>query len=212
MRTRLTTLAILAFASAVVSLPAAPAAAQTPLYGIVRFGGEYGGDKLLEFEYEDGTTPDVTAGGGLLLSVGGGSRLVRLGRGSLDAQVTAGFKWRTIPPAENQDANWIRFPVEGLLMYRLPSGFRFGAGPTVHLANKFKTSGAVLNESIEFDNTPGFVVQAEYVRRNISFDLRYTSLEYEIKRSVEKVDASSIGVGISFFIGKSATTKDSAAP
>ena len=202
MRTRLQTLAAFAVAAALSSVPASTASAQTSYYGVVRFGGEYGGDKLLEFEYEDGTTPDVTAGGGILLSVGGGAQLVRLGRGGLDAQVSAGFKWRTIPPADNQDANWIRFPVEGLLFYRHASGVRVGGGPTVHLANKFSTSGAVLNESIEFENTPGFVVQAEYIRRNVSFDLRYTALEYEDKAGDFTVDASSIGVGISFMFGK----------
>ena len=202
MRTRFTTLTAVALAAALSFLAASTASAQSATYGVVRFGGEYGGDKLLEFEYEDGTTPDVTAGGGIILSIGGGTRLVKLGRSSLDAQVTAGFKWRTIPPATNQDANWIRFPVEGLVLYRLPNGFRFGAGPTVHLANKFKTSGAVLNESLEFENTPGVVVQAEYVRRNMSFDLRYTALDYEIKSSGTTVDASSIGLGISFMFGK----------
>lgn len=212
MRTRLPSLAALTLAAAIVSLPASTTYAQIPIHGIIRFGGEYGGEKVLEFEYEDGTTPDVTAGGGLLLSVGGGAQLARLGRGALDAQLTAGFKWRTIPPADNQDANWIRFPLEGLLFYRLPSGFRVGAGPTVHFGNKFKTSGAVLNQSVEFKNTPGVVVQAEYIRRNVSFDLRYTKLEYEVESSGEPVDASSIGIGISFLIGKSATATGSSGP
>ena len=206
MRIPAITLPALALAAVLLSLPPSTASAQPAIHGIARFGGEYGGDKLLEFEYEDGTTPDVTAGGGIVLSVGGGARLARLGRGSLDAQLTAGFKWRTIPPADNQDANWIRFPVEGLLFYRFPSGFRLGAGPTVHLANAFKTSGAVLNESIEFENTPGVIVQAEYIRRNIAFDLRYTMLEYEVKSSDTTVGASSVGIGISFLFGKSATT------
>lgn len=202
MRTRFTTLTALALTAALLSLPASTASAQTGLHGIARFGGEYGGDKLIEFEYEDGSTPDVTAGGGILLSVGGGAQLARLGSGALDAQLLAGFKWRTIPPADNQDANWIRFPVEGMLFYRLPSGFRFGAGATVHLANTFKTSGAVLNESVEFSNTPGVIVQVEYIRRNVSFDLRYTMLEYEIESSGTTVDASSIGIGIGFIFGK----------
>ena len=192
----------LALAAALLSLPASTASAQRPVHGIIRVGGEYGGDKLLEFEYEDGSTPDVTAGGGLLLSLGAGAQLARLGSGFLDAQVAAGFKWRTIPPADNQDANWIRFPVEGLLFYRFPAGFRLGAGATVHLANTFKSSGAVLNDKVEFENTPGVVVQAEYIRGNVSFDLRYTMLEYEVKSNGATVDASSIGVGIGFVFGK----------
>ena len=208
MRTCSTTLGALAFIAACASLPVSTAAAQAARYGLARFGLEHGGDKVLEFEYEDGSTPDVTAGGGLLLSVGGGVQLARLGKGALDAQLTAGLKWRTIPAANNQDANWLRFPVEGLVFYRLPSGVRVGAGATVHLANALKSSGAVLNDKVEFKNTPGVVVQAEYIRRNLSFDLRYTMLDYEVERTGGTVGASSIGIGMGFLFGRSATTTE----
>ena len=206
MRIPLPTLAALVFVTACVSLRASTACAQANPYGIARFGLEHGGDKVLEFEYEDGSTPDVTAGGGLLLSIGGGAEVARFAKGALDAQVTAGLKWRTIPAANNQDANWLRFPLEGLLFYRLPSGVRLGAGATVHLANALKASGAVLNDKVEFKNTPGFVVQAEYIRRNLSFDLRYTMLDYEVESSGGTVGASSIGIGIGFLFGRAATT------
>ncbi len=212
MRTHFTTLAALAFAAAGVALPPSTASAQAALYGIARFGLEHGGEKVLEFEYEDGSTPDVTAGGGLLLSLGGGAQLAQLGRGALDAQLTAGLKWRTIPAATNQDANWLRFPLEGILFYRLPAGFRVGAGATVHLANALKSSGAVLNDKVEFKNTPGVLVQVEYIRRNLSFDLRYTMLDYEVESSGGTVGASSIGIGIGFLFGKSVTTTGTGTP
>ena len=203
MRRRITRITALALALAGASLVPSPAFAQPAVYGIARFGLEHGGEKVMEFEYEDGSTPDVTAGGGLLLSIGGGAQLATLGRGALDGQVNLGFKWRTIPPATNQDANWLRFPLEGLLFYRLPSGVRFGGGPTVHLANALKSSGAVLNDKLEFQSTPGFIVQAEYIRRNVSFDLRYTMLDYEVEGGGATVGASSIGLGISFLFGGS---------
>jgi hypothetical protein len=211
MRIHFTTLAALAFAAAGVSLPASTASAQRFPYGIARFGLEYGGEKVLEFEYEDVSKPDVTAGGGLLLAVGGGAQLAQLRSGALDAQLTAGLKWRTIPAANNQDANWLRFPLEGLLFYRLPSGFRVGAGATVHFANALKASGAVLNDKVEFKNTPGILVQAEYVRRNLSFDVRYTMLDYEVQSAGSTVGASSIGIGIGFLFGKRATTSGTGA-
>ena len=211
MRTHLT-LAALALAAIGISLPPSTASAQSALYGLARFGLEHGGDKVVEFEYEDGSTPDVTAGGGLLLSVGGGSQLAQVGSGALDAQLTAGLKWRTIPAANNQDANWLRFPLEGLLFYRLPSGLRLGAGATVHLANSLKASGAVLNDKVEFKSTPGVLVQAEYIRRNLSFDLRYTMLDYETESGGATVGASSIGIGIGFRFGQSATTSTTETP
>lgn len=206
MRPHCTTFAALAFAAATVAILPCTASAQTRLHGIGRFGLEHGGDKVLEFEYEDGSTPDVTAGGGLLLTIGAGAQLAQFGRQALDAQINAGLKWRTIPAAENQDANWLRFPVEGLLFYRLPSGFRFGAGATVHLANTLKSSGAVLNDKVEFENSPGFIVQAEYIRRNLSFDLRYTMLDYEVASGGGTVGASSVGIGISLLFGQPGTT------
>ena len=200
MRSRLTALAI---AVATCSLFPATASAQAGLHGIGRFGLEYGGEKVLEFEYEDGSKPDVTAGGGLLLTVGGGAQVAAFGRHAFDAQVNAGLKWRTIPAATNQDANWLRFPVEGLLFYRAPAGFRLGAGATVHLQNALKASGSVLNDKLEFKNTPGFLAQAEYIRNNFAFDLRYTMMDYEVESSSGTVDASSIGIGLSYLFGRS---------
>ena len=45
---------------------------------------------------------------------------------------------------------------------------------------------------------------AEYVRRNVAFDLRYTALEYVVASGGEgSVGASSIGAGVSFFFGGS---------
>jgi hypothetical protein len=90
------------------------------------------------------------------------------------------------------------------------------------MANALKASGAVLNDKVEFKNTPGFLVQAGYVRNNLAFDLRYTALEYEVEGAgcpadgscdPRTVDASSIGVGMSFLFGRSssATTSSDAA-
>jgi hypothetical protein len=210
MRIRTSCFVAVAF-SATVSLLPAGAAAQARVHGLARLGLEYGGDRVIEFEYEDGSTPDMTAGGGLLLTIGGGAQVATFGTHALDAQLSAGLKWRTIPAATNQDANWLRMPVEGILFYRMPSGFRVGAGGVVHLANTLKASGAVLNDRVQFTNTPGFLLQAEYIRRNIAFDLRYTFLEYETDRAgSDSIDASSIGAGLSVFFGRSRPNADGA--
>lgn len=181
---------------------ATTADAQGRLRGIVRLGGDVGGDELLEFEYEDGSTPDVTAGGGLLLTVGGVLEAWRSGGHGLDAQVNAGIKYRTIPAATNQDLNWLRLPVEGLLYYRAPSGFRFGGGPVVHLANALRASGEAADGTLEFETTPGAIIQAELIRGNVVFDLRYTALKYKVSGSGETVNASSFGGGIGMLFGR----------
>jgi hypothetical protein len=195
----------LTVASSIVSLLPSTAKAQDRLRGVVRLGLEHGGDRVVSFTYEDGSTPKVTAGGGVLVTLGGAAQLVSFGAHALDAQLNMGVKWRTIPPATNQDANWLRFPVEGLLFYRTPLGLRFGAGGTVHLRNVLQASGEVLNDRVAFRNTPGLLLQADYLRGNLAFDLRYTAMKYETESSrSETVDASSIGVGMSFFFGRSA--------
>jgi len=200
-RIRLLAVAVVTVA---LSLVSSSAGAQGRLRGAIRFGGEYGGDKVLHFTYEDGSTPDVIAGGGLLLTAGGTLGVFARGAHSVDAQLNLGVKYRTIPPASNQEVTWLRFPLEGLLYYRTPVGIRLGAGATVHLRNVMEASGAVLNERVEFENKPGLLVQAEYVRKNVAFDLRYTAMKYELASGGSgTVDASSIGVGMTFFIGRS---------
>ena len=192
-------------ATAALSLLSTPVAAQSRLRGAIRLGGEYGGDKVIQFTYDDGSTPDVMAGGGLVLTAGGVLGVYSRGAHSVDAQVNVGLKYRTIPPATNQDVTWLRFPVEGMLFYRMPVGIRIGAGATVHLRNVIQASGAVLNDRVEFENKPGFLFQAEYVRRNVAFDVRYTAMEYELSSGGSgTVDASSIGAGLTFFFGPSA--------
>lgn len=195
-----------AFAAIIAALTilASPAGAQGRLRGLARLGVEYGGEKVVEFVYEDGSTPDVTAGGGLLLTVGGALGVWTRGAHSVDAQLSAGLKYRTIPPASNQEVTWLRFPVEGLLLYRMPNGIRLGAGATVHLRNRIDADGDAMSGSVAFRNTPGFVLQAEYVRRNLGFDLRYTAMEYELNGGFGTVGASSIGAGVTLFFGRSA--------
>jgi hypothetical protein len=116
---------------------------------MVRLGGDFGGDQVLQFKYSDGSTPNVPAGAGLLLSGGAALQLLGSAEQALDLQASVGVKYRTIPPASNQNATWARFPVEGLLMYRAPFGVRVGAGAAVHLGNVLEASGAVLNSRVE---------------------------------------------------------------
>lgn len=191
-------------ATIVLPLLAESANAQRPLRGVVRVAGEYGGDKVVEFEYSDGSTPDVTAGGGLLLTAGGVATLFTRAAHAAEAQVNVGLKYRTIPPADNQEATWLRFPLEGLVFYRMPAGVRLGVGATVHLRNVLEVSGEVATDRLEFETSPGLLLQADYLRGDVGFDLRYTALQYELAESgTGTIDASSIGVGFSYFFGGS---------
>ena len=180
----------------------APAAAAQNLRGFARLGGDFGGDPVLQFEYSDGSTPDVEAGRGLIVAAGGSLRLFRAAGQGLDLVASVGLKFTTIPPATNQDATWLRFPVEGLLLYRMPFGLSIGGGTTVHLANTMKASGAVSNAELKFKTAPGFIVHAEYGKARWAVDLRYTVMEYEIESGGSgTVNANAIGGGFTFFLG-----------
>ena len=201
MRTPSALVLVLVVAAAMAAILPSDADAQGRLRGMMRLGGDHGGEKVLEFEYQDGSTPDVTAGGGLLFTAGGVYEAYRSRGHGVDAQLNAGVKYRTIPPATNQDANWLRFPVEALVFYRAPAGLRIGGGTAVHLANKFSASGDAANGSVHFDAKPGVLLQADYAWKELSFDLRYTGMTYQTSTGAP-VGASSIGGGISYFFGR----------
>jgi hypothetical protein len=198
MRIALVSRALAVIALSTVALASA-AEAQGKVRGMLRLGAEMGGEQVIQFQYADGSTPEVTAGGGLLVTAGAALQAF----GPIEAQLNAGWKYRTIPEASNQTASWSRFPVEALLYYSTPLGLRLGGGATMHLGNVLEASGAALDTRVEFKNKPGFLFQVEYVMRNFSFDVRYTLLEYEIQSGGSgTIDANSIGAGFSFVFGR----------
>jgi hypothetical protein len=191
----------------VVASASAPAVAQGKVRGIVRVGGDFGGDPVLQFHYSDGSSPDVPAGGGVLLSGGAAVQLLGTERQALEVEASAGVKYRTIPPASNQNATWIRFPVEGLLMYRTPFGLRAGGGVSMHFGNVLEASGAALNDRLEFKSAPGVVLQSGYGFGKWALDLRYTAMKYEVaKGGTGTVNANSLGAGLSYAFGGSPTS------
>jgi hypothetical protein len=193
-------------AVAVLAIATTPSLeAQGRLRGGMRLGGDMGGDKVLQFEYSDGSTPDVTAGGGLVVSANAALRLVETNRQALDAQLNLGWKYRTIPEASNQTASWSRFPFEAMLFYGTPFGLRIGGGATMHLGNALEASGDAVNDRVEFKTTPGYLAQVEYMfSPGFSLDLRYTVMKYEIDGSTDRVNANSIGIGMNAWFGHAA--------
>jgi hypothetical protein len=182
---------------------ASSAEAQGRMRGLVRVGGDYGGDPVIQFQYSDGSSPDVDAGRGLLAAGGARMRLLGSVQQGLDVEGTVGVKYRTIPPASNQNATWIRFPVEGMLMYRTPFGLRAGGGVTMHYGNVLEASGAALNSRLEFKSTPGYVLQTAYgFGDNWALDMRYTAMKYEVSKGGSgTVSANSLGAGLSYAFG-----------
>ena len=195
------TILTLGLASLALVATAGAAEAQGRVRGMVRLGGDFGGDRMMELEYTDGSSPDVTAGGGILFSGGAAMQLLGTPRQALDFEASVGVKYRTIPEATNQSLTWMRFPVEGLLMYRSPVGLRAGAGMSMHLGNVLEADGAAANGRIEFKSTPGYVMQTGYGRGHWTVDVRYTLMKYEVAGFADKVNANSIGAGLGWSFG-----------
>jgi len=194
-----------ASAVAALVLLSGQAFAQSRIRGTARVGADFGGDKVLQFKYSDGSTPDVVAGAGLSASIGGAAEIYKFGARALDAQLNLGVKYRTIPPAANQTASWVRFPVEGLLMYGASPALRVGGGATMHLGNVMEASGAAANAKVTFKAQPGFIAQTEWMLRRWSLDLRYTAMKYAVESGGSgDVNANSFGAGVSYWFGPGA--------
>ena len=82
------------------------------------------------------------------------------------------------------------------MFYRFPQ-FRVGGGLTYHLSPKLSGSG-VVSGSAKFDDSAGFVLQADYLLQKITVGLRYTSLDYKVGGASVKSNGAGITFGISF--------------
>ena len=177
-----------------------PAMRVTPraVWGYVRVAGDFGGDRLVQFQYTDGTSSSVDAGRGISFAGGFVTHVLASSAGSLDAQLGGGIKYQTMPQTSNQDAHWLRVPLDASLAWRSTSGFGAGAGATMHVLNKFSASGDVANGSISFDPAVGPVAFVEYGKAEWQIDLRYTSLRYSAASRAGTLSASSVGVGVTW--------------
>src|SRR5712691_1221874 len=156
---------------------------------MLKAGFDFGGDKLITVIFADGSTKSINANEGLYF--GGGVSILSDSK-DIETEVSLSYKTTGIN-ASNGSVDWTRFPLEVLVFYRLPQ-FRLGGGLTYHLSPKLSGSGPAGNISTKFDDSAGFVLQADYLLQKITFGLRYTSLQYKVGGASAKSD----GVGITF--------------
>lgn len=158
---------------------------------LVQMDAEFGGDKVLTVDFEDGDSQDIRAGQGLALDVGGYFRPSE----SVPIEIagTIGYKFVTTA-ADNADVNLSRTVVKLNATYWFKNTWFVTAGLTHHMSPKIDGDGFF--EDIEFDDATGF--SAEVGWRWIA--LRYTNLTYELP-GFEDTDASSIGVTMTYRFG-----------
>lgn len=163
---------------------------------LIAIGADFGGDKIVDVTYSDGSKSSIEAGRGLLLSFGA---LIGLSE-SFETQASVGIKWTSTKKATNGQVDFSRFPAELLLFYRV-GDFRIGGGATYHFNNKVKGTKEAAVISGDFENAVGYIGQADYffgAAKNIGFGAKYTAIEYEPKNSDTKVDANSFGLTFTY--------------
>lgn len=155
-----------------------------------QLGYDTGGDTLVTVTFTNGETASIKANRGLYF--GGGVSLVNEAQ-DIETEIALSYKIDDIT-AENGDVTWSRFPVDALVFYRWPT-IRLGAGATYHFSLKLDGSGVVGGLNVEFKNSLGFLLQADYrINKKMNIGLRYTAMDYEVEGASGSVSANGIGV------------------
>jgi hypothetical protein len=137
-------------------------------YYLVRFGMIFGGDILANVQFDDGTTGNLRAGTGEQLSVGGGYNFA----GPLSAEVSLGV----ISDStffDDSSAGFYRFPLEGIVLYRLNDWWRIGGG--VQRLFLTQIQGGLPNSTgpTKFNDTNGAIYTVEFAfDKNVSLGFR----------------------------------------
>jgi len=159
---------------------------------VVILGFDFGGDNLATAQFTNGSSESIHAGE--LFYLGGGVSVLNDSK-DIEVQVTLSYKNDSIN-ASNGSIDWTRYPLDGLLFYRFPK-VRVGGGFTYHLSPKLSGSGVANNVNGSFDDSLGYVVEADYlVTRKLTVGGRYTSVKYKIGGT--SIDGSAIGVTAGF--------------
>lgn len=175
----------------------ASAASFTPM-GFISL--EFGGDRLVDVAYSDGSRASLEAGRGV--NCGGG--VLFPWRESLDVQSTVGVKWTTVKEATNGTVDWLRLPLELLVFYKVPQWrLRVGAGPTLHLMNDLRGTQDAAVVSQSFESAIGLTFEADYVfgeKNEMALGFRMTSITYTAKDLNASARGDGAGVSFAYFL------------
>lgn len=136
---------------------------------LLEAGIHYGGDVIMEVEFQDGGDQEMLAGQGLTLAVGGQLSMPSFKyvfmRGSI------GFKYSTTA-ADNANIMFLRYPLN-IMAYAAPvDDIRIGIGTTSHLGAVLKGDGFFRDIEYESSFGPRFEVGYKWVAlvyNNITF-------------------------------------------
>jgi hypothetical protein len=165
---------------------------------------EFGGDKLIDVTYTDGSKSNIEAGRGIILGGGVNIDLTETKPHTFEAQATLGIKWTSTKQATNGSVDWYRFPLELISFYRnTEKDFRIGGGLVYQFGNELKGSKDASNASVKFDNSTGYVIEGDYfvgAEKNITIGFRYTGISYIPQiAGAGSVNGNSYGFNFNFF-------------
>ena len=154
----------------------------------LQFDADFGGDRLLTVNFEDGDDQDIDAGQGIALSFGGWFR--PMAESNFTIHALLGYKYVTTA-ATNADITVTRTVAQLNGLYRFPNGFYMGGGLMMHFGPEL--DGDDYFYDIQFDDAPGFTAELGY--RWVG--LHYTKMKYKTD-FFDDVDASHIGLRITY--------------
>jgi len=131
-----------------------PGAAVRPFVG---FGLTFGGDKLESFDFSDGTSTSVHAGG--IVDFKGGVDFIVSGPVSMQASV--GYHVDSAH-GSNGDYTFSRVPLELLAYFSPANNFRIGGGLRKSVDAHVDSSGAVGGFDSNFESKLAYVIEGEY--------------------------------------------------
>ena len=153
-KTIATLVATLLMAGAAQAQAQRPGAAVRPFVG---FGLTFGGDTLESFDFSNGTSTKVRAGG--IADLKGGVDFIVSGPVSMQASVGYHFDSAN---GSNGDYTFSRVPLEVLAYFSPTREFRIGGGLRKSVDTHVESNGAVSGFDSSFSSKLAYVVEAEY--------------------------------------------------
>ena len=161
---------------------------------LIETGIYFGGDRLVDVEFNDGYDESIDAGG--VFDISGGFALEV--DPTTDIQLSVGYRGDSVT-AFNGSVDWRRYPIE-LKAFYVGHNFRLGAGVTYHMNPRLDSSG-FSNEEIDFKNAYGFVGEVDHLWPfGLYLGLKFTAIDYEVDEpgSNEKVNGNSVGIVLGY--------------
>ena len=181
-----------ALVPALLLATAGSALAQSNFRPFLGMGITSGGEKLVTVQWTNGESTNIKTGG--MIDFRGGVEY-RTPGSNFAFQGSVGYFFDQAN-GSNGKVSFTRFPFEALGLFNLNDNVRLGGGARFTSGAKFSGTGAASNlGTVNFDVSPGVVVEGEYLARGAyGVSLRYVAEKYKPTNGGASVDGNHIGI------------------